>query len=884
MNSYHSKNPEEVLNIVGSSIDGLNTVETHNRLEQYGYNELPSEKKIPKLVLFFHQFSNPLIYILLVAALISFFTSHVFDGLVIVIIVLISAIVGYLQESKANDALEHLKNLVEYKTNVLRDGEETVVLQKEIVPGDIIILRSGDKIPADTRLISVSNFSVVEAALTGESVPSIKFLEPVPENTPLADRENMAYLGTVVASGIAKAVVVSTGLNTELGKLASIVKDTKENKTPLQIQLIKFSKVIGSILVGMNILIFALGILTGRPLFEMFMTSVAVVVSAVPEGLLPALTIVLAIGTQKLARKNGLVRKLVAAETLGSVTVICTDKTGTLTMGEMTPTLLVTADGQLELDTEKISEEKIKNNSLYKEMITISLLCNNAFYSKGDKEGNKILEGDHTDKALVKASEKYGFERNTLSKDLPRLYELPFTSENKYMATLHKKEGENILYVKGSPDILSKKISHILTEKGIEVLTDQHTNTISNVQQDLTAKGFRVLALAKKFQSSEVGEISEEDISELIFLGMIALYDPLRPETKSAIEQCKNAGIRPIIITGDHKLTALSISEQLGLTNDLAKVMDGNELDSLSNEELRHVVNDIIIFSRVSPEHKIKIVKALQDNGEVVAMTGDGVNDAPALKKADIGVAVGSGTDVAKEVADLVLLDDNFGTIVEAVKRGRIIFDNIRKLVIYLVSDSFSEMVIVGTAVVLGLPLPVLPIQILWIKLIESSTPSISLAFDEVDENVMSYQPRKKDEQLINSSLKKVIAFYAIVMDITILGMFYYFYKVSGNIDYTRTIIFVSLGLASLFYIYSIRGLKTSIVKINPFSNKLLIFSTVFGLSLFLAAIYVPFFNNMIKTVPLGISEWLILFIFAAFSVLIYEIAKKLFINKDFRL
>ncbi len=896
--TYHHLSTKKIFKVFESQPQGLSKKEAAARLEKFGRNELPETKKFSALILFFHQFKNPLIYILFVALIISFATAHFVDAWIILGVILISGTIGFLQEYKADQALSRLKQMVKYKAKTLRNGQETIVAQEDIIPGDIILLSAGDKIPADARLIEAQNFEVIEAALTGESVPSSKTVDILPPNTPLADRENMIYLGTVVARGKAKAVVVATGHTTELGYIATLVKKTGESKTPLQKQIIHLGKVIGLILVVLNVLIFGLGILVGKPFFEMFLTSVAVMVAAVPEGLFPAMTIILAIGMQRLAKHKGLVRKMLAAETLGSVSVICTDKTGTLTQGEMRVSEIVTqafkvsnsstfdfAKNNIERgDGEKFSYTiKPDGEASHIIALKIGLLCNNAIIENpGDELKDWMIVGDSTEKALLLAARSIGLKKEELEEEEPRIAEIPFDSEYKFMATRHKSRGSQLVCAKGAPERILARSSFVDIEGKKVALNATERKEIQEQYEHLTSLGLRVLAVAYKledaFSASE--KFTIENLDDLVFVGLIALKDPLRPEVKKTISLCQSAGIRPVIVTGDHKLTAMAIVRELGIDVSQENILEGSDLDKISDEKLRGLAKKIIIFARVEPKHKIRIVEALQLNGEVVAMTGDGINDTPALKKADIGIAVGSGADVAKEVADLVLLDNNFETIIEAVRRGRITFNNIRKVVLYLLTDSFSEMVIVGGSIILGLPLPILPVQILWIKLTEDAAPAMSLAFDEMDEDVMKEPPRKKTEPILNHKAKMLIVFYAVIMDSLLLGLFYYFWKTSGNLDYARTITFVGLGIACLFYIYAVRGLKLSIFKLNPFSNKFLVVTTVVGVLMFLAAIYIPFFNDILRTVPLGIKEWIVLGSYGILSIIVYETGKKFTIAK----
>ncbi len=880
---YHYLSIEKIFQSLRTERLGISQEEAVLRLKEFGPNKLPQAKKLPVLKLFLRQFANPLIYILIVACVISFFASHFFDAIIVLAVVLVSSVVGFVQEYKANQALVHLKKLVKYKARVLRNGQEHIISQEYIVPGDIISLSPGDKIPADARLIEAYNFEVIEASLTGESVPSSKISEQLAKDTPLADRENMVYLGTVVAKGKAVAVVTSTGQKTELGQVATMVKETNDNITPLQKQINSFGKILGLILIAINILIFVIGVLTGRPPFEMFLTSVAMVVAAVPEGLLPAMTIILAVGMQKLAKHKGLVRKMLAAETLGSVSVICSDKTGTLTRGEMRVSQIITETEKISHDGEKFSQTiNPYSKDSHSVALKIGFLCNNAIAENPrDELKDWKVVGDPTEKALLLAGVTGGLVKAKLEKEETRIAEIPFDSSYKMMATLHRhkdlKEYESISYVKGAPEKILDFCSFVDVEGEKNFLTQDRKQQIQNQYESLTGSGLRVLAVGYKVNNSVLlpNDFTWEILADFVFVGLIAIKDLLRPEAKKTIQLCQEAGIRPIIVTGDHKLTAMAVARELGMIINEDVVMEGAGLDKISDSELSEKVKNIVIFARVEPRHKIRIVSALQANGEVVAMTGDGVNDAPALKKADIGVAVGSGTDVAKEVADLVLLDDNFKTIVMAVERGRNTFNNIRKVILYLITDGFTEIVLIGGAIILGFPLPILPVQILWIKLAESAAPAMALAFDEVNENVMKDRPRKKEEAVVNKPMRNLIIFYALIMDLILFGIFYAFLATGKDFELVRTMVFAGLGLSSFFYIFSVRGLKSSILKINPLSNKFLLVSIGLGVTMLLVAIYVPLFNKVLRTVPLGTIEWLILAGYSVLSVIVYEVGKK---------
>jgi P-type Ca2+ transporter type 2C len=883
--NYHSLSIVENLTHLKTDVNGLSSKESAARLDKYGYNKLSESKSFSAIALFLNQLKNPLIYILIIALVISLATKHFVDAWIILAVVLISVVVGFLQEYKANEALSRLKQMVKYKAKVLRDGREMIVSQEYVVPGDIILLSPGDKVPADARLIEVHDLEVIEATLTGESMPINKNTDTLPQGITMADRINMIYLGTVISKGKAKAVVTATGSQTEIGHISTLVKETKEGETPLQKQLTYFGKTIGIILVILNIFIFVLGILTGKPLFEMFMTSVAVVVAAIPEGLLPAMTVILAIGMQRLAKQNGLVRKMLAVETLGSVSVICSDKTGTLTQGEMRVVEIITETTKLSHNGDKFSETiKPDGEASHIIALKIGLICNNAIIENPEDELHKwTIVGNPTEKALLLAGRAAGLKKEKLEDEEPRIAEIPFDSEYKFMATRHNIKAlhgnKYSVYAKGAPERLLPLISFVDVEGKKETLTEMRKREIQKQYEDLTSTGLRVIAVAYKLEENDT-IFTRENLHDLVFVGLVALKDPLRPGAKETIELCQEAGIRPIIITGDHKLTATAIAQELGLNVASKNSAEGTDIDNLSDEQLQQLVRTATVFARVEPKHKIRIVTALQANGDVVAMTGDGVNDAPALKKADIGVAVGSGTDVAKETADLVLLDDNFKTIVEAIRRGRGTFDNIRKVILYLLSNSFTEVILISFAIVLGMPLPLLPVQILWIKMIEDSLPSMALAFEPVNDSVMSRPPRGSSETILNSNLKCLLALFVAVSDITLFVIFYYYWKTSGNIELAQTIAFAGLGIASRFYIFSIRGLTEPIYTYNPFKNSLVNISTVFGFLMIAVAIYVPFFNNILHTVPLGVKEWFVLVAYASLSIIVYEMGKRFFIAR----
>ncbi|MFA6513940.1 MAG: HAD-IC family P-type ATPase [Patescibacteria group bacterium] len=845
---------------------GLSSLEASKRLAENGFNKLPKEKALVGLRLFLGQFKNPLVFILIVALVISFFAGHKSDSLIILIVVLITNTVGFLQEWKANNALKKLNGAVSYKVRTWRDGELSIINRENLVVGDVIELAAGDIVPADAKIFIVKNLKINEASLTGESLAVEKNTKEVKEGVPLAERFNIAHQGTIVSDGSGRAVIIAVGQDTEIGKVAKLIKETSDELTPLQKQINKFGLKLGLFLIIANVIIFFIGILLGRDIFEMFMVSVVIVVSAVPEGLIPAMTIILAVGMQRLANKQGLVRRAVAAETLGSVSVICADKTGTLTQGEMMIDKLITY--------QKI--EKAGSRSL---ALKISVICNNGLIENPtDKITDFKISGNPTDRALLLSGIAAGLYRKELEILEPRLDEIAFSSDLKMMATLNEAEtGGEIIYIKGAPEkILELASTVVVNGKEKKLLNKDREEFIKQIE-GFTKAGERVIALAyKKRAGIKKRNLAVGDLAEITLVGFLSLRDQIRGDVKESIASCRKAGIRVVIITGDNAQTAISIVGELGLKINGHNVISGEELDKMSDEELKRRIKDIRLYARVSPHHKLRIVNAFQEIGKVVAMTGDGINDSPALKKADIGVAIGNGTDVAKETADLVLLNNSFLTIVEAVKQGRITFNNIQKVILYLFTDCFQEMVIIGTTVLVGWPLPILPVQILWIKLIEDPLPAASLAFDVSGYDVMKDKPRSKSQPLLTKDLQKIIAFYAIIMDIIALSLFYYYFKFIGDLVLARTVMFAALGFSTMFYIYAVRSLKQSIFKSKPFANKFLVYSTFLGATLIFASVYIPTLNRLLSTVPLTLIDWIFVIAYGCLSIIVFEIGKNL--------
>ncbi len=868
---WHALEIKEIFNQLKTTEHGLAFDEAKKRLTKFGLNKLPEEKRLTQIQIFLHQFKSPLVYVLLIAALITLFLHEFIDTGVILTAVFLNTLVGFFQESKAEKTIAQLRLMLEHKAKVIRERHEHEIKAEGVVPGDIILVEAGDKIPADARLIEARNLQVVEAVLTGESVPSQKSIKVLEVGASLADRENMVYTGTNVIRGRGKAVVIATGNRTELGKIALMVKETQEEKTPLQKQLAEFSKWLALILSFICLIIFLFGLLQGKSFIEMFLTAVAVAVAAVPEGLLVSLTVILAIGMQKILKEKALVRKLIAAETLGSVSVICSDKTGTLTLGKMLVDHIFTAT--------QSEETKMK-------ALEIGLLCNNAIIENPEEElKDWVIFGDSTEQALLLAVVQAGLKKEELEKEQPRLDEIPFDEEKKYMATLHeirnpKSKIQNLIYVKGAPEVVMAMSGWIEVDGKVEKMTHERAQKFKKEIENLTAKGLRLLAVAYK-EVENIVSLEETNLNEMILVGLVALKDPLRSEAKEAVRLCQEAGIRPILVTGDHKLTAKTIAHEVGLPSEEKNILEGQELDKMSDQDFEAALKRIDVYARVEPRHKLRIIDAWQKRGKVVAMTGDGVNDAPALKKADVGVALGSGTDVAKEASDIVLLDDNFKTIVKAVERGRVIFENIRKVVVYLLSDSFTEVILVGGSLLLGLPLPVLAAQILWVNLIEDGLPSIALSFEPEEKGLMEEKPRKKTETILNLEMKIIIFVIGIFTELLLFGLFLYFWKVYQDITYVRTIVFVGLGINSLFYVWSCRSLRFSVWHENPFKNKFLNFSVIFGFLMFFVALYIPFFQKVLRTVPLGLWEWSVVIFLGLINLLLIELVKYIFIVKQ---
>jgi len=884
---WYSLSEQDVFNQLDSGKNGLDIEEVEKRLKKYGYNKLPQSKKVSKWGLLIEQFKSSLVYILLGAVVVSVLLGDFIDAGVIMLAVVINVIIGFYQENRAQGALESLRRVVVSYCKVLRDGHEKQIKTNELVPGDVVYLSAGDKIPADLRLFKIQSLKVNEAPLTGESVEVEKVDQLLPGELVLADQKNMGFMGTQVTQGNAIGVVVATGSKTVIGRIAHLVATTADVLTPLQHKLNVFSKKISILVLIACAIIFLVGLLAGYPFTQIFITSVAVAVSAIPEGLLVAVTMILAVGMQRILKRKALAKQLLAAEILGSTSVICADKTGTLTEGEMRVVEVATLDYNFNFQEATSVKSKKEQGGELLRLLSIGAICNNAYIENPDEElEHRIVRGSPTEKALLLAAANIGIDRHTMEKEEIRLDEVPFDSEWKYMMTLNQgKGGYNNIYLKGAPEkviAMSTDIFSLGHKERSQEMSPYHRRKMITIYEDMSKRGLRVLACGYKKVSDSKKNISKKDKHGFVFVGLVAVKDPIRPKSKETIESVKRSGIKTVMITGDHKFTARAIAKELGLIKGRGGVMDGDELASLSESELMKKVDKVSVYARVSPEDKLKIVKAWQDKKEVVAMTGDGINDAPALKKANIGIAVGSGTDVAKETADLILLNDNFKTIVAAVKEGRVIYDNIKKVILYFLSDGLAEVTIIVASLIAGWPLPILASQIIWINLIDDTFPALALTQEPADEGIMDRQPNHINEPVLDKEARLLIGVISILSAIGTLFFFNFFFKRFQDIELARTVAFTFLAISTLFYVFSTRTLSKPIWKVNFFRNKLLIIGVLIGFSLQLLVVYNPWLQKIFETVPLGISEWLPIVSACLLLVLLIEVIKGFYyhINK----
>lgn len=888
---WHESTVQETALRLGVSKSGLSETEAKERFSKFGPNALPEEKRAGAVVLFLRQFKNSLTYILLIAAVVSFLLNEYIDAYVILAAVFFNVVVGFVQEYKAEHALLALKRIVTQKVWVIREGKEKELDSKFIVPGDIVILAPGLKIPADGRIFESEYLKVNEASLTGESEPSGKTKEVILKTSALAEKHNMAWAGTVVIEGRGKYYVTATGVKTEIGRIAQMVKESKNPLTPLQVKLERFSRKLGLLVLALSICLFLVGLFYGYDFREMFTTSVAFAVAAIPEGLLIVVTIVLVVGMQRILKKGSLVRKLVAAETLGSTSVICVDKTGTLTLGEMRVDKIVTENFSGILSPQSaengLIDKKFQFEISY--LNKIGFFCNDGsiIYSeennpeKQEKDFKDIVVGSSTDKALMIFGLESGFKSNGKNISLPRMDEVPFNSEKKFMATLNSwTDKHNIVLIKGAPEKIIKMCGFYLDGKSRRRIDAKKQKEIVSVYEKLSKTGLRVIAGAFKPCGKDKKSFSEiPDFNEsAVFVGFWGLKDPLRKDAKETLLIAKNAGMRAMMITGDNKHTAFAIAKELGLSSEPDEIVDGNEFSGMSDAELKRSVSKVRVFSRATPEDKLRIIKALHENGHVVAMTGDGVNDAPALKSADIGVALGSGTDVAKETSDIVLLDDKFSTIVAAVKEGRVIFDNIRKITLYLLSNTFTFIIAIVASLIMGWPLPILAAQILWINLVSNGLPDIALTQEPEEPEIMEEPPLPRDVSILDFERKFLIGFISSITAVLGLALFYIILKADGDLERARTVAFTTFSVQSLFYVFSVRSIRRSMFETKQFSNQWLLAAVFGGFLIQIVGVYAPFFQKFLRTVSLDFADWLLIVFSCLWVVAAIEVVKYFFI------
>lgn len=845
--SYHKSIKDIISQLETDLKKGLSEKEAAQRLTRFGTNELKTKKGKNPLFIFLNQFKSFLVLILIAASLIAYFLGQNIDASMIIIIVLINGVIGFIQEYRVEKAIQQLKSLITSEVQVIRDGQINQIPSTNLVPGDLVILEEGQKVTADIRLTQAIYLSAIESSLTGESTPVEKDVKALKEETEIADQTNMLFSGTTISSGKGMGIVISTGMKTEIGKIAHLVSEKPAVTTPMQKKLNKLGSLIGKIVIVIAIVIAAEEILTGRTLIEASLSSIALAVAAIPEGLPAIITISLALGTKRLLKERALVRHLPAAETLGSTDIICTDKTGTLTEGVMQVKKIYLNNQLIELDGNS-------DNESLKEFFTVAFLSSNARKTFTEK-----IVGEATEVALVQKALECGLNQEQLEEKYKRIDEIPFSSDKKMMATISEKDGSFFIAAKGATEAILGKCSKIKINGKIVTLTDKQKQQILKTNDQMAKQALRVLAFATKTITSANGKEYEKD---LVFLGLQGMIDPPRREVRESIEVCKKAGIRVIMITGDHLLTARAIAEEIGISG---KSLTGHELNNLSDDQFKQVVEEVNIYARVNPEHKIRIVKLLKALGHQVAMTGDGVNDAPALKASDIGVAMGiTGTDVSKEAADIILLDDNFTTIVSSIKEGRIIYENIRKFVNYLLSSNLIEVAVIFIAILLGWSLPLLPVHLLWINIVTDGLPAIALGVDPGRDNIMNLSPGSFRQQIISRNFFSKILIISTVLTFAVLSLFGVFKE---NLVYAQSITFTSIVLFEFVRIFAIR----SEYNLRVFSNPLLIIAIAFSVILQLIILYTPIqllglsLQELFKVEAIKPMDWILILAIGVF-------------------
>ncbi|MGG1759708.1 calcium-translocating P-type ATPase, SERCA-type [Bacillus velezensis] len=868
---FHEMGQTDLLKATNTSIkQGLTEKEVKKRLEKHGPNELQEGKRTPAIAVFFAQFKDFMVLVLLAATLISGFLGEYVDAVAIMAIVFVNGVLGFFQERRAEKSLHALKELSTPYVSALRDGSWKKIQSKELVPGDIMKFSSGDRIGADVRIVEAKSLEIEESALTGESIPVVKQADKLRKpDVSLGDISNMAFMGTIVTRGSGIGVVVGTGMNTAMGKIADMLESAGSLSTPLQRRLEELGKILIIVALLLTVLVVAVGVLQGHELYSMFLAGVSLAVAAIPEGLPAIVTVALSIGVQRMIKQKSIVRKLPAVETLGCASVICSDKTGTLTQNKMTVTHMWSGGKTFKVSgigyepegvfTRDEREIKLKDEKILEQMLVFGALCNTSEIAL--KDGHYVLDGDPTEGALLTAARKGGYSNDWLSGQYRVVAEFPFDSVRKMMTVIvEDKEKKQFVITKGAPDVLIDRSSHLMYDARSAPFSGEKKAETEAVLKELASQALRTIAIAYKPLKPGEKPTMEQAEKNLTMLGLSGMIDPPRPEVRQAIKECREAGIKTVMITGDHVETAKAIAKDLRLLPKKGRVMDGKTLNELTEKELIETVDDVYVFARVSPEHKLKIVKAFQENGHVVAMTGDGVNDAPAIKQADIGVAMGvTGTDVAKEASSLILVDDNFATIKSAIKEGRNIYENIRKFVRYLLASNVGEILVMLFAMLLALPLPLVPIQILWVNLVTDGLPAMALGMDQPEGDLMRRKPRHPKEGVFARKLGwKVVSRGFLIGAATILAFIIVYHRNPENLSYAQTVAFATLVLAQLIHVFDCRS-ETSVFSRNPFENIYLLGAIISSIFLMVIVIYYPPLQPIFKTVPITPGDWMLI-------------------------
>ncbi len=889
--NWHNNSIDTTFELLDSSQNGLSDKEANNRLSQYGKNKLPEPKSRSLFIRFLYQFNNVLIYVLIIASLVTAILGHWIDAGVIIGVVFVNAIIGFVQEGKAEDALKAIRQMLSPNAMVVRDGKQISIKAELLVPGDVVFLQSGDKVPADLRLLRAKGLQIQEAALTGESIAIEKIIESVPEQSVIGDRRCMAYSSTLVTHGQGSGIVVKTGADTEIGRISRLVSEVESVTTPLLLRMAQFGRWLTIAILVLAMITFVFGFfIRSYTATDMFLAAVSLAVAAIPEGLPAIMTITLAIGVRRMAKRNAIIRKLPAVETLGSVSVICSDKTGTLTRNEMTVRTIATAKNLFDLSgtgynphgsISLLGKDILPDDRpLLHELSRAAILCNDSSLEQKDNEW--FVHGDPMEGALLVAGIKAGLDIESETKKYPRTDLIPFESEHRFMATLHHSHsGEAFVFVKGAPEQILKMCTF---QRSLDGDADLDESYWLKRIEELAAQGQRVLAIAIKPVASEKMELIFSDVeSDLIMLGMFGMIDPPREEAIDAVEACKRAGIHVKMITGDHGTTALAISRQLNLIN-TDNVLTGEDIDRMSEEELKQHVHDVDVYARVNPEHKLLLVKLLQEQGLIVAMTGDGVNDAPALKRADVGTAMGyNGTEAAKEAAEMVLADDNFASIMHAVKEGRTVYDNLKKSIAFILPTNGGEALIILGAIVLGFEqLPLTPVQILWVNMITAVTLALSLAFEPPEKNVMNRSPRNTDEPLLGSYLVWRVIFVSFILMGGTIGLFLWEMAEHASIEHARTVAVNTLVMFEIFYLFNSRYLKDSVFNWEGFTGNKYVIVAISILIIFqLGFTYLSPMQSLFGTTAIDLGMWLRIILVSSSVLFLVEIEKYFVRNND---